>query len=440
MIIVKILEIDKPMITVQYASKEIIRINMKNYLSISRDHRLTKKILSKEGFESVKISLGCLSWFGVGFNPDEMYRFSHERGDGNIVETIRKRPGMYTGSTSEDGVVGSISGVIEDLLKETFKPEMFIVVLHPDDSISITSDACFTKLEGLLPFESAKLLAEMTIGFDNDLIYSSPYFELIVAICLSSSLSLELATKESMYTQRFQRGEPKGGVIEVPRIHSFGTSVHFKLDSEIFYPASPPPDRIGARLRELSYLFPSVEFRFVDHINRSIAVFEKNLGMVSCLIDEIKSKYPKFDDPYVIYETLVICEDKVELQIAAQIVEVGDGKCLSFVNDRSIPKGSHVIGALKGCGNFFEETEDFSQLKERLALAIKVKIVDPSFQGPDRLKLLFPDLEKRLSVLIPERFLEIDKKRRMTAQEFDLRVEDEDVSRYLVVIEKDPLG
>ena len=180
------------------------------------------------------------------------------------LEAVRKRPGMYIGSTAARGLHHLVYEVVDNSIDEAmagFCSEIEVVI-HDDDSITVTDDGRGIPVD-IHPTEKVPgvelALTRLHAGgkFDKESYKVSGGLHGVgvsVVNALSQDLSVEVKRDGYVWTQSFQRGIKNGDLDKGKKTKETGTRVHFHPDSEIFTELEYSWDTLASRLRELAYL------------------------------------------------------------------------------------------------------------------------------------------------------------------------------------------
>ena len=389
----KIKKIEFPDITVEYGSGEIVQINMESFLDGCADKRLAAKILDHRGFRTVKISLGCLVWFGTAFSPSQMYSFATQRQQFSIVQYLRKHPGMYIGATGEDGKLAAIFGVIKFLLTNSTRLEEVVIEIR-DENIKISAkdaplvvpDSKIRSIGAMLTYQCEQHKAFAML--------EGSIMPLLILISMSSEFTFNFVANNYSYSQSFRKGVPESEIKEKPEFVKRGFILNFKMDRDIFSP-NIPVKKMVEKLKELSYLFPKNEFRLTN--DDSQWIFPKNKGMVSYLeslglyeVPILRTRIDSFE-----------LEGLHSVEIAASMVESGEGHVKGFVNCKDVSGGSHIKGAIQGITKALKfDIDPFGSVEEYIALAIRVELDRPNLVGVISPHLVNTDIEKIVEDLV----------------------------------------
>ena len=190
------------------------------------------------------------------------------------LEAVRKRPAMYIGSTSKEGLHHLVYEVVDNSIDEASAGycDNIVVKIRVDNSIvvddngrGITVD--IHKTEGVSAAEVALTKLHAGAKFSNDSYKISGGLHGVgvsVVNALSSTLDLEVRRDGHVYTQSYMNGVPTAPLEKVGKTKGRGTKITFKPSDEIFEETEFSFDVISNRMRELAFLNPGVKITLVD--------------------------------------------------------------------------------------------------------------------------------------------------------------------------------
>jgi topoisomerase-4 subunit B len=191
------------------------------------------------------------------------------------LEPVRRRPGMYIGGTDEKALHHLFAEVIDNAMDEALAGHAsFIEVeLAADGFVTVTDNGRGIPVDPHPKFKNKSalevIMCTLHAGgkFDSEVYETSGGLHGVgvsVANALSERLEVEVARGQKLYRMAFERGKPKGKLVEAGRApNRRGTSVRFRPDPEIFGPkAAFKPERVFKMTRSKAYLFGGVEIRW----------------------------------------------------------------------------------------------------------------------------------------------------------------------------------
>ncbi len=362
------------------------------------------------------------------------------------LEAVRKRPGMYIGSTDTRGLMHCVWEIIDNSVDEALAGHCskIEVILHPDKSIEVRDngrgipvdtekktglsgvEVVFTKLHAGGKFGGGSYNA--TGGLHG--VGAS------VVNALSERLEVEVDREGATWSMAFKRGEPEGALTKSGRIAKTktGTRVRYWADPQIFIKSAMfSYDDLITRARQTSYLVPGLELIITDERDdeRREERF-KHDGGITEYVDFLASGEPVTDvlrlqgeDTFT--ETVPLLDDKghmtpqeVERTLGVDIAlrwNTGyDTELRSFVNIIATPKGgTHVQGFERGLTKTFNDVMRANrQLKaadsdvikddilEGLTAVVTVRLAEPQFEGQTKEVLGTPPVTRLVNKIVSQ--------------------------------------
>jgi len=323
------------------------------------------------------------------------------------LEGVRKRPSMYIGSTSTEGLHHLVFEVLDNSIDEAMAGycKNIIVTINEDNSVSVLDDGRGIP-PGLHPQYKVSgielALTKLHAGgkFDGKAYKVSGGLHGVgvsVVNALSKELYIEVYRDGKKYYQTYSRGKPITELKEEP-INSdiTGTFIKFKPDDEeIFEKIEFDYEIIRERLLTLSFLNKGVKIVLVDKRNDKREEFCFEGGIKSYLEELTKDKNP-------LIETIYFNEERENyyFEVVFTYTSQVKGILLSYVNSiNTIEGGTHLTGFKSGFTKFFNEEglkfdflkEDevytWDDVSEGLYSILNIKITDPQFEGQTKTKL-----------------------------------------------------
>jgi DNA gyrase subunit B len=324
------------------------------------------------------------------------------------LEAVRKRPGMYIGSTGPQGLHHLVYEIVDNSVDEALAGHCTIinVILHKDGSCSVEDNGrgIPTEMHPTEKMSAAEVVfTKLHAGgkFDKESYkYSGGLHGVGASVvnALSEKLIVTIFRNGVIYTQTYERGKPVTGLVEQGTTKKRGTLVQFYPDPEIFTEGIKFSfDTLSARLRELAFLNKGLRITIVDEAQSKENEFYFEGGIKSFVEHINTKKGPLF--PEIIYNEQQ--DDKYVLELALQYNEGYGEQLFSFVNNiNTIDGGTHVAGfrsaLTKVCNkratelNMFKDGSDtFSSedVREGLVAVINIKVPEPQFEGQTKGKL-----------------------------------------------------
>jgi DNA gyrase subunit B len=321
------------------------------------------------------------------------------------LEAVRKRPGMYIGSTSLQGLHHLVYEVVDNSVDEALAGHCskIKVILHTDGSCSVEDNGrgIPTDIHPTEKISAAEVvLTKLHAGgkFDKDSYKFSGGLHgvgISVVNALSKKLYLEIYKDGNIHAQMYGIGKPVDSLHIIGKTDKRGTYVRFYPDDTIFQDTNFSFDTLSKRLRELAFLNKGLSIKIVDEQNDKEHDFIFEGGIVSFVEDINVKKNPIF--PKIIY---VHKEDEqYVLELAMQYNEGYTELLYSFVNNINTTEGgTHVAGfksaLTKVCnkrgqtmGLIKEGNLSSEDVREGLVVVINMKVPEPQFEGQTKNKL-----------------------------------------------------
>lgn len=323
------------------------------------------------------------------------------------LEAVRKRPGMFIGSTGPRGLHHLVYEVVDNSVDEALGGhcDQIKVILHEDGSCSVEDNGRGIPT-GIHPKEKVSavevVMTKLHAGgkFDKDSYkFSGGLHGVGVSVvnALSSVLDLEIYQNGKIYTQTYKRGKPVAALKETGTTEKHGTLIRFFPDSKIFTETTVFSfETIAARMRELAFLNKKLRISIKDEIENKDSEFYFEGGIISFIEHINKKKNPLHKE--IIY--LEKSDDEHILEIAMQHNDGYGEQLFSFVNNiNTIEGGTHVSGfksaLTKVCNKkaqsmkVLKSGESFSSddVREGIVCVINLKAPEPQFEGQTKTKL-----------------------------------------------------
>ncbi len=326
------------------------------------------------------------------------------------LEAVRKRPGMYIGSTSARGLHHLVYEVVDNSIDEAMAGYCSSIeaVIHDDDSITVSDDGRGIPVD-IHPTEKVPgvelALTRLHAGgkFDKESYKVSGGLHGVgvsVVNALSEKLCVEVKRDGFVWTQSFQRGAKDGELAKGEKTKDSGTTVHFAPDHEIFTELQYSWDTLANRLRELAYLNAGVSITLRDERRTDGAeVREERFLYEGGIVQYVEylrgSKTPLHDE--VVY--LKGAQEGTEIELAMQYTDGYNEDTFTFVNNINTHEGGTHLSGFKaamtrtinayGSKNAKKDAPSLSgdDVREGLVAVLSVKVLEPQFEGQTKTKL-----------------------------------------------------
>ncbi|MFN8338483.1 MAG: ATP-binding protein [Saprospiraceae bacterium] len=324
------------------------------------------------------------------------------------LEAVRKRPGMYIGSTDVKGLHHLVWEVIDNSIDEHLAGYCTHIetIIHKDNSITVKDNGRGIPTGMHEKLQKSALEVVMTVlhaggKFDKDTYKVSGGLHGVGVSCvnaLSEYVRVEVHREGKSFEQEYSKGIPLGPVETIGTSNSTGTEVTFRPDPTIFVETTEYNfNTLAGRIRELSYLNKGLSLSLTDEreteddgtFKHQEFYSEGGLKEFVKYLDETRP--PLIDEPiYVVGK-----EDNVEVEVAMQYNTGYQENIFSYVNNINTREGgTHVAGFRRAITRLFKQYGDdngmFAKLKleisgedfkEGLTAIVSVKVPEPQFKG-----------------------------------------------------------
>jgi len=324
------------------------------------------------------------------------------------LEAVRKRPSMYIGNTSEEGLHHLIWEIVDNSIDEALAGycSTIRVTIHEDNAVSVEDDGRGIPIEKHPTENMTALELVMTTlhaggKFDHESYKVSGGLHGVgvsVVNALSVKLNAQIKRNGNIYSQNYACGAKLTELEIIGKCEKTGTKITFKADPDIFIETTVYVyETVKSRLRELSYLNKDLRIYLKDERSGEEDKFHASGGLVSYVEYLNRNRTAIFDEPIYIYGS----KENVEVEIALQHFDGYSERLFSFVNNINTREGgSHVAGfrsALTKCINKYanddmipknmREKMGGDDVREGLTCVISVKVPNPQFEGQTKTKL-----------------------------------------------------
>lgn len=344
-------------------------------------------------------------------------KVQHEYGADEIqilegLEAVRKRPGMYIGSTSARGLHHLVYEIVDNSVDEALAGfcDTINVCIHKDNSVTVIDNGRGIPIginhkAGLPAVEVVFTVLHAGGKFGGGGYKVSGGLHGVgasVVNALSNWLEVEIFHEGKIYMQRYERGKvvKKLSVIGECELEKTGTKVTFLPDHTIFEETVFDYDVLKQRFREMAFLTKGLKIIICDERPQEGRI-EKSFcyegGIKEFVAYLNKSKTP-------LYEDIIYCEglvNHVAVEVAMQHNDSYSDNTYGFVNNITTPEGgTHIVGFRNALTKTFNDYARKNKLlkdsepnlsgediREGLTAIISVKIEDPQFEGQTKQKL-----------------------------------------------------
>ncbi len=323
------------------------------------------------------------------------------------LEAVRKRPGMYIGSTSERGLHHLVYEVVDNSIDEALAGfcDRIDVTIEADDSITVVDNGRGIPVD---MHESGKPAVEVVLtvlhaggkfGGEGYKVSGGLHgVGVSVVNALSSSMDVEVRRDGKIHSIRFRQGVTASSLTVIGETEKTGTKVHFVPDPEIFTVTHYSFDTLKHRLRELAFLNQGITIRLIDKRGEGREETYFYEGGIRSFVEHLNRK-KEVIHPTPIYFNGI--KDDTVVEIAMQYNDSYMENIYSFVNNINTEEGgTHLAGfkiALTRAANDFARKQGIlkdkdgnlsgEDVREGLTCVISLKIHEPQFEGQTKTKL-----------------------------------------------------
>ncbi|MCI4342071.1 MAG: DNA topoisomerase (ATP-hydrolyzing) subunit B [Thermoplasmata archaeon] len=342
------------------------------------------------------------------------------------LSAVRKRPGMYIGSTDTRGLHHLINEVVANSIDEVLAEACteIWVTLHPDGTCTVADNGRGIPVEIHPKYNRPALEIVLTVlhagsKFDRQAYKVSGGLHgvgLHVVNALSEWFEVKVRRGGKLYFQRYERGAPVSALSTLGPAEGTGTEQRFKPDTTVFETTVFDKETVGRRLKELSFLNPQVAIHFKDERDSSDETFHHSGGISEFVTDLNVATNPLFPMPIFLHAK----REETDIEVAMQYNDGYNEVLLAFVNDiHTVDGGTHVVGlraALTRTLNDYAREKGFlkgekesltgEDVREGLTCVLSVKLLEPQFEGQTKAKLGNSEVKGQVESAVAEKLAE----------------------------------
>lgn len=338
-------------------------------------------------------------------------------GDSNIqvlegLEAVRKRPGMYIGSTSSRGLHHLVYEIVDNSIDEALAGYCthIEVTIHKNNSITVVDDG-----RGM-PIGMNEKLGKSTVEVIMTVLHAGGKFGgggykvsgglhgvgASVVNALSETCVVEIRRNNKIYRQKFEFGNPIGGLEEIGVSEHTGTTTTFLPDKTIFDEVEYDFEILSERLRELAFLNKGLRISLTDEREEEEGKAKEESyfyeGGIKSFVEYLNR------NKEVLHKEVVYIEDMKDEYIVEAAMQFNDSyneNIFSYANNiDTIEGGTHLDGFKRALtrvvndygrrfGHLKENDKNLSgdDIREGLTAVVSVKLIDPQFEGQTKTKL-----------------------------------------------------
>ena len=323
------------------------------------------------------------------------------------LEAVRKRPGMYIGSTSLRGLHHLVYEIVDNSIDEALGGfcKNIEITIYEDNSVSVIDDG-----RGM-PVGIHHKMNKPTVEVIMTVLHAGGKFGgggykvsgglhgvgASVVNALSETCEVIVKREGHIWRQLYHRGNVASPFEKIGDTEEHGTQINFKPDSEIFEEIEFSYDTLAQRLRELAFLNKGIKINFIDERQDKKETFHYEGGIKSFVSYLNRNKESIFPEPIYIEGR----KDDYIVEIALQYNDGYAENLFSFANNiDTVEGGTHLSGFKTALTrvlndyarkfNFIKENDknlSGDDIREGLTAVISVKLSDPQFEGQTKTKL-----------------------------------------------------
>lgn len=322
------------------------------------------------------------------------------------LEGVRRRPGMYIGSTGSRGLHHLVYEIVDNSIDEALAGfcDAIFVYIHPDNSITVTDNGRGIPVGTHQKTGKSAVEAAMTMLHAGGKFGGSGYkvsgglhgVGMSVVNALSKWLEVKVDQGGYQYRQEYSRGIPRYDLRQVGPSDLTGTSISFAPDPEVFEELEYSRDTLVSRMRELAFLNKGLSITLIDERDGKEQLF-KYAGGVKDFVAYINKNKDTLHN-IIHFETE---KNRVQVEIAAQYTDGYNENIFSYVNNINTQEGgTHEAGfkaaltrIINDYGrrlNILKENDanlSGEDVREGIAAVLSVKVEEPQFEGQTKTKL-----------------------------------------------------
>lgn len=343
------------------------------------------------------------------------------------LEAVRKRPGMYIGSTGARGLHHLVWEVVDNSIDEALagRCDTISVSVHADNSITVVDNGSGIPV-GIHPKMGRPAVeVVMTVlhaggKFDGEGYQFSGGLHgvgISVVNALSEWLEVEVKREGHIHRQRYHRGIPQADLEVVGETQETGTTITFKPDPEVFTETTEfDIETLKKRLQEMAFLNQGVRILLTDERGEGQSYDYRYEGGIRSFVEHLNRNRETMHQPPIYIEGQ---RENIIVQIALQYNDSFSSNIYSYANNIHTHEGgthesgfksalTRVVNDYARRHNLLKENDNNlsgDDTREGLTAIISIKIPDPQFEGQTKTKLGNSEARTATESLFAERFL-----------------------------------
>ncbi len=343
------------------------------------------------------------------------------------LEHVRRRPGMYVGGTDVKALHHMVHEVVDNSIDEAMQGrcDQIRIVIHKDNSVTVSDNGAgipvdVQKQTGLpaVTVVMTKLGAGGKFGGGGYKVSGGLHGVGVSAVnALSEWMETKVKRNGKLYRQRFERGIPVTPVEEIGVVDAgdTGTAQTFLADQTILQTVDYSYETLATRFREMAFLTRGVDITFIDE--RPELPHEMNFyfeGGVKAFVRYLNKNRTTLHQP--IYVDMDV--ETTHVEAAVQYTDGFADSVIAFANTINTPDGGTHLTGLRAAvtrlindyarkqGMLKENDDNFTgdDTRQGMTAIVSVKVLEPQFEGQNKLKLLNNEVRYHVETAISEAF------------------------------------
>ena len=345
------------------------------------------------------------------------------------LEAVRRRPGMYIGSTDARGLHQLVYEVIDNSVDEirAERASSIDIRIGTDGRVRVTDDGSGIPVDKHPKVKRPALEVVMTTlhaggKFDNDAYKVSGGLHGVgvsVVNAVSQHLKVTVQRDGFYWSQEYERGVPLADVKKGGKTPGHGTEVEFLADDQIFETLEYSFETIAQRIREMAFLVAGSRMRLVDERSGREVTYYFEGGIKAFVRQLTRKRSPLHPDPIVLQGDMTSTkkggeEVTTQIQVAMVYCDTVSEQIHTFANTiRNIDGGTHLTGLRKALtrslndyarrSNLLKENDPNltgDDVREGLTAIVSVMVEDPQFEGQTKARLGNSEVEGHVQKLV----------------------------------------
>jgi DNA gyrase subunit B len=345
------------------------------------------------------------------------------------LEAVRKRPGMYIGSTSSRGLHHLVYEIVDNSVDEALAGfcNSIEITIHEGNSVTVVDDGRGMPV-GIHPKAGVPAVEVIFTKLHAGGKFGGGAYKVSgglhgvgasVVNALSDWLEVEIMHEGTIYRQRYERGKvaTKLEAIGTCKKSVHGSRVTFQPDETIFEDTEFDYNTLKQRLREMAFLTKGLKITLKDERGETD---RENTFHYEGGIKEFVAYLNRSTTP--LYSSVIYCEgikDGIAVEVAMQHNDSYNENCYSFVNNITTPEGGTHLSGFKNAltktfndyarkNKLLKDSEPNLQgedIREGLTAIVSIKIEDPQFEGQTKQKLGNSDARGAVDAVVSEQLM-----------------------------------